>query len=130
MIELESAKSEDLLKFNKDDIICKAGDENYDLYIIEKGKLLIFGNDGTKITPFATLEKGEFLGEISFFDHEPRSAHVVCLENTELRVIPEQKMKDYFPEWLITLAKTMTGKIRHLNDIVAKRGIRKKNVNY
>lgn len=118
----------EVIEFKKDQLICKQGDEDTDLYYIKKGKLLVFGNDGTKITPFAELEEGEYLGEFSFFDKMPRSAHVVAKEDSELIRITGESIDELIPPWVTTYANSLIQKVRHLNDLVSKKGIRKQNV--
>lgn len=116
------------LNMEKDEIICVAGQHDYDLYIIHTGKLLIFVNDGTKVTPLAYLNAGEYLGELSFFDRMPRSAHVATLEPTTLIQIPVDQLGKQFPEWLVTIAQNITHKLRRTGEVIRQKGIRKKNV--
>ncbi len=110
------------------EMICAAGEKSSDLFIIHSGKLLVFVTDGTKVTPLAYLNAGEYMGELSFFDHEPRSAHVVCVEDATLVQIPVSEVNKQFPPWLVTIAHSVTKKIRHSSNLIREKGIRKKNV--
>ncbi len=110
------------------ELVCCAGQEDYDLYIIHSGKLLIYVNDGTKVTPLAYLGAGEYLGELSFFDRKSRSAHVATLEPTTLIQIPVDQLNKQFPDWLITIAQNITQKLRRTGDVIRQKGIRKQNV--
>ncbi len=110
------------------EIICVAGEQECDLYIIHSGKLLICVNKGSQITPLAYLSEGEYLGELSFFDGKERSAHVICLEDTSLIKIPVTEINRQFPHWLSKMAKEITTKLRHSDEIIRKKGIRKQNV--
>jgi CRP-like cAMP-binding protein len=116
------------LNKKKGEVICIAGEAEYDLFIIHSGKLLICVNNGRQITPLAYLAEGEYLGELSFFDKKSRSAHVICLEDTSLIQIPVTEIDLQFPEWLSRMAKDITAKLRHSDEIIGKKGIRKKNV--
>lgn len=116
------------LNLEAGELVCCAGQHDYDLYIIHSGKLLIYVNDGTKVTPLAYLGAGEYLGELSFFDHMPRSAHVATLEPTTLIQIPVDQLGQQFPEWLITIAQNITSKLRRTGDVIRQKGIRKQNV--
>jgi CRP-like cAMP-binding protein len=109
----------------KDDVVCVAGENIFDLYFVTEGKLLVLVNKGTQMTPLAYIEKDEFLGELSFFDLLPRSAHVVCLEDTTLIRIPDVELTRQMPRWLSTIAKNITTKIRSVDDLIASKGIRK-----
>lgn len=110
------------------EIICVAGEKNADLFIIHSGKLLVFVTDGTKVTPLAYLGDGEYLGELSFFDREPRSAHVVSVSESTLIQIPVSEMDKQFPPWLVTIAHSITKKLRYSSDLIRQKGIRKQNV--
>ena len=110
------------------DIICASGEKNFDLFKIHKGKLLVFVVDGTKVTPLAYLNEGEYLGELSFFDKEPRSANVISLEDTTLIQIPVSEIDKQFPPWLYQMALSITKKIRKSSELIRQKGIRKKNV--
>ncbi len=112
----------------KGDIVCAAGEHDSSLYIIHSGKLLVFVTDGTKVTPLAYLNEGEYLGELSFFDGEPRSAHVICVEDTTLIEIPVTEIQKQFPAWLVTIAKSITTKLRDSSELIRQKGIRRKNV--
>jgi len=53
------------------------------LFLIETGRTKVFSNDEEgKQTIFAFLAAGDYCGELSLLDAEPRSASVVALEKT------------------------------------------------
>jgi len=114
------------LSLKKDKILCHAGDPEHDLFLIHKGKLLVFVNDGTKVTPLAYLNAGEYFGELSFFDKAPRSAHVITVEDTTLIKIPVTSMKEQIPPWMTKVAQSMTQNIRKFDHLISKKGFRKK----
>lgn len=114
------------LHLKKGDVVCAAGEENYDLYIIVKGKLMIMVNKGTQITPLAYLGEGEYMGELSFFDKKTRSAHVICAEDSTLIRIPVEELDKQFPKWLQTMAVSITGRLRKVDELIGAKGIRKK----
>ena len=116
------------IKLKKDDILCRAGEDNSDLYLIHRGRLMIFVVDGTKVTPIAYLEKDEYVGELSFFDGQKRSAFVVAVEDTDLIEIPVSEAHHQFPDWLLRLAKFMTKTTREMDETFRTTGIKRKNV--
>ena len=116
------------LNFKAGDMICAAGECDYDLYLLQEGKLLVFVNNKSQITPLSVIEPVSYLGEFSFIDKLPRSAHVVCLEDSVLIKIPSHELEKNLPNWLISIAKELTKKLRKADSLIAKRGIRKKNV--
>lgn len=115
--------------FKKGEIICKKGDKDQTLFLMLKGKALVFGIEGTQVTPFAHISENEFIGELAFFDREHRSAYVVALEECELMTIPTNIQNKTMPDWMIKLATNMTKRIRSLDEAITKNGIkRKKNI--
>lgn len=114
------------IHYHKDQIVCSAGEKTNDLYVIEKGHLLVFVNNGTEITPISYLGQGEFLGEISFFDQLPRSAHVICLEDSTLIKVSKTDLKKVMPEWLITIAKSLATRLRHTDELIRQKGLKRK----
>lgn len=115
------------INLKKGDIILSEGEIHKDLYLINKGKVLAFLTKRTEVTPVAYFEEGDFIGELSFFDKEPRSANLVCLEDTNLDIYSYKESLKQFPKWCITLAKSITKKIRHYDGLLQEKGIRRKN---
>lgn len=116
------------LNLNKDQILFLAEEKDASLYIIESGKVMIFVQKGSEIIPVAYLGKGEFIGELSFFDSKKRSAGVICLEDTTFKKIPFEVMNEQFPDWLKIIGQQLTRKIRLGDELIRSKGIRKTNV--
>ena len=115
------------IKLKKNDIILSEGEIHRDLFLINKGKVMAFVTKRTEVTPIAYFEEGDFIGELSFFDQKPRSANLICLEDTNLHIYPYEESLEQFPKWSITLAESITKKIRHYDNILKNKGIRRKN---
>ena len=118
--------SNETIHFKKNDIIFSEGENDHNLYLISSGKVMAFLTHRTEITPVAYFKRGDFIGELAFFDKSPRSASLVCLEETVLKKYNYQKSKNQFPSWSITLAESITKKIRHFDEIIKGHGIRRK----
>ena len=64
------------------------------------------------------IEKGEMVGEISYFDKKPRSASVFTVGRCELAIIPSDKFKKLFdelPSWSQALTKSLVKRVRNNN---------------
>ena len=61
----------------------------------------------------------------SFFDKQPRSAHIICVEDSTLIKIPVEELDKQAPRWLITLAQHVARKLRKADSLIAKKGIKK-----
>lgn len=116
------------LSLKKDEILFLAEEQDEGLYVIEKGQVMVFVQKGSEIIPVAYLGRGEYIGELSFFDNAPRSASILCMEDTDLKRISPNAMDAHFPEWLKTIAIQLTKKIREGDELIRSKGIRKKNL--
>lgn len=112
----------------KDEILFLADEEENDVFIIESGKVMVFVQKGSQIIPVAYLGKGEYIGELSFFDNEARSASIICLEDSEFIKIKVSEMNAHLPAWLRTIGLQLTKKIREGDELIRTKGIRKNNL--
>ena len=72
------------------DIIFEENSIGKEMYIILTGKVKVIKEKGDVETTLATLEEGEFFGEMSLFDNNPRSATVKALGNVKLLEINQK----------------------------------------
>lgn len=106
------------LTYNPLDIICREGDPSSDLFYLKSGKLLICTVHGTEVKALARIFPGEFIGELSFFDGRLRASHIVALEKSVLIQLPKQELTSHLPFWFIEAGKSLTKKIRQLDQII------------
>lgn len=100
-------------------VIVTQGEPGDSMYLILQGELRVRINVAGKETILATLGPGEFFGDISLFDHGPRSADVVA--NTESLVLKvtskavEELSKtapDLATPFLRNIGQTLSARIR------------------
>jgi CRP/FNR family cyclic AMP-dependent transcriptional regulator len=106
--------------YRKGDIILMEDDEsNQSLFIIAKGevKVVLTAEDGREAI-LASLKEGDFFGEMSLLDQEPRSATVRAVEESRLLTIRRedflQAMKKQ-PDLALTLLAEMSRRLRKSN---------------
>jgi CRP/FNR family transcriptional regulator, cyclic AMP receptor protein len=106
--------------FRKSDIILMEDDEsNQSLFIIAKGevKVVLTAEDGREAI-LASLKEGDFFGEMSLLDGEPRSATVRAVEDSRLLTIRREDfltaMKKQ-PDLALTLLGEMSHRLRKSN---------------
>ena len=116
------------ISLKKDDILFLAEGNDNDLYIIQKGRVMVFVQKGSQIIPIAYLADGEYIGELSFFDEGKRSASIICTEDTDFLKIPVAEMHTHCPAWMKVIGIQLTKKIRDDDELIRSKGIRKKNV--
>ena len=71
----------EVVTYNKDDVIAKVGEVGEALYFVIKGSTGLFHQDGADETQVGIGESGELMGEMSFFDREPRSVSIRAMED-------------------------------------------------
>ena len=100
-------------------VIVKQGDPGDTMYLIIQGELRVRINVLGKETILTTLGPGEFFGDISLFDHGPRSADVVANNDSIVLKITAKAFEDLSrkaPElatpFLRNIGQTLSARIR------------------
>ena len=107
----------------KDAVIFEDGAFGESFYVIYEGSVRIskmFDHMGEEA--LTVLGAGEFLGEMSFFDDEPRSARAVAHEDAKLLEIRNQALKTHLNErpavalkFLWSFSRTLSKRVRDTN---------------
>ena len=107
-------------RYSKDETILLEDDSsNHSFFIIAKGQVKVFitGIEGREAI-LALLNEGEFFGEMSLLDGDPRSASVKAVEDSELVMIRRedflQELK-ILPELSMALLVEMSKRLRKAN---------------
>jgi CRP/FNR family cyclic AMP-dependent transcriptional regulator len=103
------------------DLLFEEGDPSKSLYFVKKGAIRLFRRKGEGKIEIDTVRTGQVLGELAFFDGQPRSASAEALLPTELVEISKGSLDDALakvPDWLVTLIKTVTSRLRTVNNRV------------
>jgi len=79
--------SKNIMYYQNGENIIKAGQLEHRMYIILEGRVSIILQSGEEQFVVATMEKGDFFGEISLFTDHPRSATVRSLGDVKLAYI-------------------------------------------
>ena len=100
----------------KGSIILFEDDPGDALYVVIKGqvKVVLIGEDGREVI-LATLADGDFFGEMSLIDDEPRSAHVIAMEDSNLLVLRRhdfQRCLEDNPRIALGLLRALTKRLR------------------
>ena len=98
----------DVLALEKGQILLSPNKVNAHLYILLKGKLSVHF-DMNDLDPIARIEKGECVGEMSIFEGEMPSAHVIAMTDSTLLGIHKEII------WqLIDQSNTLAQNLLHL----------------
>ena len=106
--------------FNRDETVVLEGDCSMKaLYLIASGTVQVYmtGIDGRE-TILSFLERGDFLGEMSLIDGEPRSASVRTVTDAQLMIIHREPFLTLIrqtPEIAMSLLSEMSKRLRKAN---------------
>ena len=70
----------EVVTYNKNDIIANIGEVGESLYFVIQGEAGLFYDDGSNETEVGIVHVGELMGEMSFFDLEPRSVRMKAIK--------------------------------------------------
>ncbi|MCZ6635903.1 MAG: Crp/Fnr family transcriptional regulator [bacterium] len=116
--ELDALAQVTLLRtFSKNAMIIWAEDEGDSFFAIQSGEVKVSatGKDGREII-LSTLGPGEFFGDMSLLDGEPRSANVTALEETEALVMRRSdfhRALRQYPSIGVHMMVTLASRLRH-----------------
>lgn len=98
-----------LLRLHKDDVLSDIGDVGDALYFVVKGEIALTFDDHGEEREIVRAGSGEMLGEMSFFDKQPRSVRLVAkAEGTEVLRLTRamyKRMKVEFPYIAINIVE-------------------------
>ena len=66
------------------------------MFVVHNGRVSVQISENGRPRNIATLNEGDFFGEMALFTGEPRTANVVALEETEVLEIGHAAMKRVF----------------------------------
>jgi CRP/FNR family cyclic AMP-dependent transcriptional regulator len=103
-------------KYPKNSMILFEDDPGDALYVVLSGrvKVVLVGEDGREVI-LSILSDGDFFGEMSLIDDEPRSAHVIAMESSNLLVLRRQDFQlclEEAPRIAVSLLKGLTKRLR------------------
>ena len=116
-------------KVPKDGYLFLQGDDADAMYIVKSGAIGLFVADYMVEKMVTEAPPGFLFGEMSLFDGHPRSASAKALIESEVVVLPYEKLRNdmsQMPEWVMVTLKTLTDKIREANTLYLNSGARKK----
>ena len=76
------------------DRVFSQGDAGLEMFHVERGRVHIWAGDAAAPNVLAEIQGGGIFGEMALIDGKPRSAHATAIEETSLRAIPVDKLKE------------------------------------
>jgi len=106
-----------------DQLLFKEGDEAASVFFVRRGRLQAFKGKNTDQVLLGDVSPGEFVGEMSHFNNEPRSASVRALEHCELIEIPRGSLDMVLftkPAWAQALVRTLAKRLKRTNEALTR----------
>ncbi|HXH30186.1 MAG TPA: cyclic nucleotide-binding domain-containing protein [Bacteriovoracaceae bacterium] len=113
------------IEYRPYDVICREGDPSDNMFFLKSGKLLVCVLRGTEVKVLARVGAGQFLGELAFFDGQPRSSSIIVLERSVIVHLSKEDLSQNLPLWFIEIGKNITKKIRTLDKIIQEKHLKK-----
>jgi CRP-like cAMP-binding protein len=92
------------------------------LFVIGQGKVkvVLYGETGREII-LSILRDGDFFGEMSLLDRQPRSANVVAVEDTQLLGLDREAFQTHLtahPTTALGILAEMSRRLRHADEVI------------
>lgn len=106
--------------YPKNSVILFEDDPGDALYVVVTGlvKVVLIGEDGREVI-LSVLKEGDFFGEMALIDDEPRSAHVIAMEDANLLVLRRedfhQRLRET-PTIGLGLLRTLSRRLREADE--------------
>ncbi len=106
--------------YPKNSVILFEDDPGDALYVVAGGqvKVVLIGEDGREVI-LAVLKDGDFFGEMSLIDDQPRSAHVIAMEDSDLLVLRRLEFLESMqemPRIALGLLQALSRRLRRADD--------------
>ena len=105
--------------FSDGEVIVTEGDRGTDMFIIQEGAVAIERLVDDQAVTLTTLERGEFFGEMSLLEDEPRAATVRAVGRTKILVLKRGGLLFKFrrdPTFAFEMLQQMSRRLRLLNE--------------
>ncbi len=115
----EDALSHLLVSHPTGSFVFREGEPGEEMYIIQEGRVEILRQFGPQTKRLATLEAGDFFGEMSMLENRPRSASARVAANAKLLAVDpstfDQMLREY-PEVAVRMLRSLCHRLRRYED--------------
>src|SRR5213083_3606649 len=108
--------------YPRNSVILFEDDPGDALYVVAQGqvKVVLIGEDGREVI-LSVMGEGEFFGEMALVDDEPRSAHVIAMEDSTLLVLRREDFQGILkqtPSIALALLRELSRRLRRVDEKV------------
>jgi len=108
--------------FKRGEVVFHKGDPGDTLYVITQGQVkIVLPSDSGEEALLGVLDEGEFFGELSLIDEQPRSATIVATEQTETLVLRRDEFLKFVvssPELAIDMMRVLSRRLRETDEFI------------
>ena len=103
-------------------VIVSQQDKGDALFVLASGKVkvVLYGETGREII-LSILRGGDFFGEMSLLDRQPRSANVVAVEESQLLGLDRDAFQTHLvahPSTALAILAEMSSRLRHADEVI------------
>ena len=109
--------------FRTGQYLFREGEVSRSLFLIKKGSVGIRKMKGPAFVELARLYNNEVVGELSFFDRQPRSASAVALNDVEVLEIAFESLEKVYqdvPDYLRTIMASVADRLRKADETIRR----------
>jgi CRP/FNR family cyclic AMP-dependent transcriptional regulator len=110
-------------QFRPGQFLFREGETSHCLYLITKGVVAIRKMKGPDYIELGRIHPNEVLGELSFFDRQPRSAAAVAITEVDALEISFSSLDQIYgkvPDYLKTIITSVAERLRKANETIRK----------
>ena len=113
--------------FQADEVVAAEGSLGDCMFIIKSGALdVVLSRGAPGMVKIARLSPGDFVGEISLIDSQPRSASIVASKDAEVLIINRQALLDLhevdfkaFMKVIVNITRKLGERLRETDKVIA-----------
>jgi CRP/FNR family cyclic AMP-dependent transcriptional regulator len=101
----------------------KEGESSRSMFLIKKGSVSVRKMKGSAFVEIARIYSNEVIGELSFFDRQPRSATAVAtsdVEALEIDFVSLDKVYKNVPDYIKSIMNCVAERLRKANDTIRR----------
>ncbi len=117
--EYIATKDLDERTYDAGQVIFEEGDKGTEMYIVQEGRVLVSKRVGGEDLTLATLERGDFFGEMALLESMPRAATCRAIVPTKLKAVHAGELLLKFrrdPTFAFEMLQQMGRRIRRMDE--------------
>ena len=109
-------------RFPKESVIVGQEDLGDSLFVVSRGKVkvVLYGRSGREVI-LSIFKAGDFFGEMSLLDNQPRSANVIALEDSTLLTLERRAFAahlEQYPQTALQILAEMSRRLRRADSVI------------